>query len=588
MTGFAGSLFTIAILFYAVSSPGQNIGPQKIWQVMVNSSLLLFFLYLLLSLIGIGLRALRYQILIKATGEENETTPGFKSMILITAVRGMLVDFLPARLGELVYVGLLKKFCGTKVTSGLTSLLFAILLDIIVLAPVAIIIGLSIGFPNKTPMLIALVALVTVIAFYICIRYISPVFVNILSHHFAGGTSLVARLVGFVKKIDDAMQTTIKAGVFTKLLIISFGVRTLKYAGLMILFIAVTKSNYPNIAALPDLKVLAALIASEISAALPIPTLMSFGAWELGGMTFLALSGANPQDALVSLITVHIQTQAVDYGIGITALFLLFFEKNNTVPSATSTAELKVTTSWQRMPLTVIAFVTVSVITALASGIYLNKKQKNSNVEGNLPNMMKHSQVRPQWFKQLKGNVVWSSNRSGNHDIFMMTLPDQTITVVSDHPNTETHPRISPDGLNIIFSRSHSPWQSWRDPTPWDVWKKNLVTGEETKLVEFGYSASWSEDGSSVYFQRGIGEIWQLNLTNHQETRLFLHHENGMPPGELYYPSLSYDGRLAITYRDSGRPTNIITDATGNNRNCCPRLHVDVVTRQQFCYFCII
>ena len=51
-------------------------------------------------------------------------------MILVTAIRGMAVDFLPARLGELIYVGLIKKAAGTSFSRGLNSLVVAMVLDV--------------------------------------------------------------------------------------------------------------------------------------------------------------------------------------------------------------------------------------------------------------------------------------------------------------------------------------------------------------------------------------------------------------------------------------------------------------------------
>ena len=130
LVGLAGSAVLIAMLFYAVSARGGNVDPTRIVDVIRSSSWLLFFLFVLTSIVGIWFRSVRYRILIVAAGESSESTPGHGQMLLVTAVRGMVVDLLPARLGELLYIGLLKKVAGTSVSSGLSSLLFAMMLDI--------------------------------------------------------------------------------------------------------------------------------------------------------------------------------------------------------------------------------------------------------------------------------------------------------------------------------------------------------------------------------------------------------------------------------------------------------------------------
>ena len=107
-------------------------------------------------------------------------------------------------------------------------------------------------------------------------------------------------------------------------LLFLFLIRLLKYIGLLCLFYGLAQGNFPEMAEMSSLKVLGAMMASEMTASMPVPALMSFGTWELGGMTLLAFFGAIPQAALLTLLGVHIQTQALDYGIGIAAFLALF------------------------------------------------------------------------------------------------------------------------------------------------------------------------------------------------------------------------------------------------------------------------
>ncbi len=553
LLGISGSMILIATLFYAASDPGQGIAPTKVIDTISQSSLSLFLLFTATALIGVWFRALRYRILIQASGEAPENIPGMKSMVLITAVRGMVVDLLPARLGELIYVALLKKFCKTSIPAGLSSLLFAMLLDIAVLAPITILLGILIGFPNTAPLKVAILAMFVVVVFYFGIRFILPWFISTLNKFSFRDNSIFSRLVQVINQLNDAIQTTLHGGVFLKVIGLTIIVRGLKYIGLLILFQSVVGGNFPILETLSSIKVLAAMIASEMTAALPIPTLMSFGAWEVGGMTFMALFGAPPQDALLALLAIHIETQAVDYGIGLTALFLLFTRVSDS-PGISSRKF--------RSALIPAVFTVVAVISAVASWAWFDDSA-GKQIEIAQANTMPVND-RPQWLRDINGFIVWASNRNGFHDIMMMNLSDQTIRQLTFHPNTETHPRISPDGKKVAFIRSIAQWQSWRDQRPWNVWVLDLETGREKQVVSSGTAPTWSDDGSRLYFQRAIGQIWSYNFEDETETLLYERNTKGMPDEELLWPSIDKSGRLAVSYRDNGRPTNIISDGSGN------------------------
>ena len=93
-----GSILVLAGLFYAVSHSGHEISPLRLIEIIKDSSSGLFILYTLTMLLGLLVRAWRYQVLLRATGDNN--LPSLKDMTLITAVRNMTVDLLPSRSGE--------------------------------------------------------------------------------------------------------------------------------------------------------------------------------------------------------------------------------------------------------------------------------------------------------------------------------------------------------------------------------------------------------------------------------------------------------------------------------------------------------
>ena len=560
-----GSLLVLAALFYAVSFSSGDASPARLLEVLKSSSWFFFGVYAVTMLAGVVVRAWRYTVLLKASGEQ--AIPDFKNMSLITAVRGMTVDLLPARLGELVFVFLLNRDAGTKVSSGLTTLLFATLLDILVLAPITIAIGLIAGFPNKTPFLLALIALFIVVVFVFGLRFVFPRVILYFEPLTESSNRVVRSLASLVVSINRAVQTTLKAGVFGQVIGLTFIIRLLKYAGLLLLFYGITRSNFSGLADMGPLTVLGAMIASEMSASLPIPALMSFGSWEVGGMTLLSIAGALPNEALLTMLGIHIQTQAIDYGVGISALAALLLLGRRIREQGVNGDTGRGVCWGCALAFTVFAAVLVYF------GMQSMKRQNEVNVADVDAAAALSPEQRPAWFRDLKGMVVWSSNRFGNHDILKMTLPDQKITRLTTDKHTETYPRISPDGKKLVFVRSHKEWQSQRDVKPWDVWLKDLQTGEEKLLAKWGTAPDWSPDGKTIYFQRSPNQIIAYDLVSGKEA-VFMESgkdQNMRTAVELYNPSVNQKGEMSFFFRNHGQPTNVIRKTDGK---------VDIVHRE--------
>lgn len=549
-----GSLLILAGLFYATSNAGHNIDPVRLFELIKSSSLGYFLLYLITMILGLLVRAWRYRILLLASGET--AVPSFSGMTLITAVRNMTVDLLPARMGEFVFVALLRNRAGTRVSAGLTTLLYAMMLDILVLAPITIIIGMMVGFPNKHQYLLAVIALAVASGFIVGVRYVLPILSIVFMRLSAVDNKLVSGLFRFVVAVDEAVQATYKAGQFSTLISITLLVRFLKYAGLLLLFYGLSGQAFPQIASLSVFQVLGSLIASEMTASLPIPALMSFGSWELGGMSLLAYFGAMPQNALLTMLGIHIQTQALDYGIGIIALTALFLFSSGGIRSRP-----------RKSYKGIILFIFTSMVIALSWLGFDAFRNKHDSfqflTQGKV--MRPDSQPLAGWVEKLEGYIVWSSNRSGNHDIWIMSLPSMRIQQLTTHPHTENFAKISPDGTKVVFARSHKEWQSFRDDKPWDIWMIDIASGSETLLAKWGVSPSWSPDGRFVVFQRDPGQIIAVNIDSKKER---LYYESGKDDFmkrrvNLNTPTIGSGQRMAFTYRNRGRPTNIIRDIDG-------------------------
>lgn len=164
-----------------------------------------------------------------------------------------------------------------------------------------------------------------------------------------------------------------------------------------------------------------------------------------------------------------------------------------------------------------------------------------------------------------KGFVVWSSNRSGNHDILKMELPGRKITHLTTHPNAEYFSRISPDGSKVVFARAQKPWVSQRNQELWDIYLLDLASGEERLLAKDGNTPTWSADGRKVYFQRRVMRLAEIDIKTGEERILFTS-GNGQVKinAMLQTPNYNDDAnKMAVTLRH-GQHMTALVDLYGN------------------------
>lgn len=120
--------------------------------------------------------------------------------------------------------------------------------------------------------------------------------------------------------------------------------------------------------------------------------------------------------------------------------------------------------------------------------------------------------------RSFRGRIVWSSNRSGNHEIYLVDLrgADSRLAKITDDPRVDSFPRFSPDGSKILFNRSRPTWVSDRDPGPWDVWIMDADGARPRRVAEHGFHASFTADGGSVVFARS-GHVVRHSLADGRE-----------------------------------------------------------------------
>lgn len=557
----AFSVLVLSLLFGLIIRGGGEVGPALLVKAFQSLSVLWVLAYAGSEFVQAGFRAARYRLLLQVGGKGE--VPPMRHLYLVTLARNMLVDLLPGRAGELGYVALLKRGYRVEVENGFSSLAISILLDMVALAAVV--------FLAMAPMLMELmgagayagatlgVCLLLALAWWGWFTVFPKLMRHPLYLRLTGAWRWIRKPSRFLERLADTIVATRRAKCWGRMLAWSGLVRVGKYTGLYLLFQSVTRAMWPELAELSPWAILLTLILAEGAAALPLPAFMSFGPYEAGGTAALVLMGFEASQAALTLLVVHVVSQAVGYLIGGTALILYLYlaphrVDHEPVRSPASAVSLRPLLRAWMFP------VTMSVIAVLVAGWTYRASTKlgawTAPEAGKALEMPE--EARTQLLEAVgeeEGFLVWSSNRHGNHDILRLTLPGLRVERLTDHPHTETYPRISPDGRHLVFCRSRRPWVSQRNPREWNLVLMDLETGEERILTEFGYQPAWTREGGAVIFVRQGNQLVRHRISDGEEEVLFESGRNGLPDGlEFQTPDPGPEGApMAVTLRGSHR-----------------------------------
>ena len=121
---------------------------------------------------------------------------------------------------------------------------------------------------------------------------------------------------------------------------------------------------------------------------------------------------------------------------------------------------------------------------------------------------------------RISARITWSSNRSGDHEVYVLDLPSRSLRRLTRHPNVDGFPRFSPDGGQIVFLRSQREWVSFRDTSAWDVFTINADGTGEKPIARGGYHPTWTADGQAIVFHRAA-RVFRYDLAAQREFLLF-------------------------------------------------------------------
>lgn len=152
--------------------------------------------------------------------------------------------------------------------------------------------------------------------------------------------------------------------------------------------------------------------------------------------------------------------------------------------------------------------------------------------------------------RRLDAEIVWSSNRGGNHDLYVLDLRSQSLRRITTSPNVDSFPRWSPDGSRIVFHRSTRPWVSFRERGAWEVYVIGADGANERLLARNAESPRWSADGRFVVFSRDGHQIVRVGADGGAEEVIF-DAERSIPGAYIDFGSLSPDG-TALSFAIAG------------------------------------
>ncbi len=550
------SLLILGLLVNGFSNSTEEALRPRLFSILTHTSLLCVALYAVTGFSQAFFRMLRYRLILAST-IERRTLPSLFHLLIVTISRNMFVDMFPARLGELSYIAMLNKGYKIGVDACLSSLAISFVFDLLALALLLLAIMAWQLLVADFQLWLIGVFLVILAASAILLLFLYPVlqWVSRQLHRFRNAT-WAGKLIKLTEDTAAALEQARQAKIVGKVLLLSLAVRLFKYLGLYLLFLGVVLPSFPNftheLAA-----VLVALVSAEAGSALPVPSFMSFGTYEAGGAMALTVLGAAYFTSVLVMLALHIWSQVIDYSVGTCAMILFVFAVGKT-----SDIEQIRTGKQKKLLLLAGSVLTIGLIlfalqmrSVKKMGAFIPPKP------GEPVSVVAEGQQDNPILAKLRGFVIWSSNRFGNHDLVMLTLPDRKLSRLTTDPHTEYFPRISPDGTQVVFCRSQELWVSQRNNYPWDTWLLDLPTGKTRLLAKNANVPTWSADGSKVYFQRNANQFVEYDLATGKETVVFETGRNLPLPASVTLETPAWSEirqTLAVTLRDGKRGTFLI------------------------------
>ncbi len=285
---------------------------------------------------GIGLAALAFAAMLAARVARYRVLlsqrVGLVPLTLITMVRGMLADLLPARLGSLSYVYLVRTRAGVPLDDALSSFLLALVFDMVAIAPLLLLAMAIVGVGLEAGWGLVVLAVLLLGVSALGLWFLAPLLRGMARLLNAASTDAGGGLPGAARTLGNALHSTAgrvdqvrRRGVLVPVFLLSLAVRLTKFGGHYFLLQAVLVPLGVAWGSLGFFESFLGVAGAELSAMLPISGLAGFGTWEAAWTLGFTQLGLTPDQAVLSGFATHVLSQLHDYTLGILALIALMW-----------------------------------------------------------------------------------------------------------------------------------------------------------------------------------------------------------------------------------------------------------------------
>ena len=300
-----------AILVYLFAA--QGVDPRALVPLVRAISVPGLLAYVAISAVGLILRALRYRLLL---GRPVALWP----LLLVTAVRNMAVDLVPARAGAAAsYLYLVTARLGLPLEAGVASFALSFILDTLAVAPLLVLALLAVGNAPLPPAVLVGGSLVILAGSVAALWVLAPLL--------RVGAAAAGRLPGPIGRMAPLFRAAAgevarreRARILVPALGLSLLLRLAKYGAYYCLLQALLVSQGQSWGSLSFLRVFLSVAGAELAASLPLPTIMSLGPYEAAGAAGFAFWLGLPRElATLAVTAFHGLSQVHDYGFGLLA-----------------------------------------------------------------------------------------------------------------------------------------------------------------------------------------------------------------------------------------------------------------------------
>lgn len=292
----------------------RDVDPRAIGPMVSAISLPGVAAFVLVSLVALVLRALRYWILL-------ERRAPLWPLTLVTLVRNLFVDLVPARAGAAAsYLYLVTARLGLPAEAAIASFALSFVLDTLAIAPLLLLAVLLAGTGPLPPLVLVGGSLVILVGAMAALLVLAPV-LRVAANVAARLPGLLARAATPLKRAAAEVRQLDVRRVLVPAFGLSLLLRVAKYGAYYCLLQALLVGQGHAWWSLDFLRVFLSVAGAELAASLPLPTIASLGPYEaVGALGFEQWLGFGRELATLAATAFHGLSQIHDYSLGLLAL----------------------------------------------------------------------------------------------------------------------------------------------------------------------------------------------------------------------------------------------------------------------------